>query len=287
VIWFGVQQGIERSVKVLMPALFALLVGLAVYNVIVGEGFGEALRYLFTPDFSRITGTTLLAAIGQAFFSIGVGMAGMMTFGAYLPREIPVVTCAIVIALVDTSVAILAGLVIFPMVFAQGLDAAGGAGLIFNTLPVAFAQMPGGGAVAALFFLLLAFAAITSLVGLLEAQVAWVMDRFGSSRHRAVAGVGALVFAGSMVGVLSFNAWADVRVFDLSLEAFLDFLPNQVMLPLGGLLIAIFAAWILPRAVAADAVNTAPRTFAAWRFLLRFVIPPAVLGILVYFVAGA
>lgn len=287
VIVFGVQQGIERTARVLMPALFLLLIGLVVYNVVEGGGMDAALAYLFTPDFSRIDGTVVLAAISQAFFSIGVAMGGMMTFGAYLPREIPVVTCAILIAVVDTSVAVLAGLVVFPMVFANGLDPAGGAGLVFETLTVAFAQMPAGDLVATLFFLLLAFAAITSLVGLLEAQVAWVMDRLRLSRAGAVLAVGLFVFCGTIVGSLAYNHWSGYGLFGRSLDTMLDFIPNQIFLPVGGLLIAVFAGWLIPYGAASKALATSEAVFNLWRFLIRIVIPPAVAGILIYFIVGA
>lgn len=282
VIWFGVQQGIERAAKVMMPSLLMMLVGLVIYNVVTGSGFSQSVQYLFVPDLSKVTGQTWLAAVSQAFFSIGVGMAAMMTFGAYLPREAPVVTYAIVIAMVDTSVAMLAGLVVFPMVFAQGMDAEGGAGLIFQTLTVAFAQMEGGQVVAVVLFSLLAFAAITSLVGLLEALVAWAMERFGWKRHRSVISVGGLVLAGSVIGALSFSAWSEVKMFGMTLEALLDFLPNQILLPIGGLLIALFAGWVLPRAVTTDAIGTQSPVYLVWLCLIRYLIPPILLAILLF-----
>lgn len=282
VIWFGVQQGIERTAKFMMPTLFLLLIGLVVYNVVAGTGFVQAVEYLFVPDFSKVSGHTVLAAISQAFFSIGVGMAAMMTFGAYLPRDVPVVSYAVV----DTSVAVLAGLVIFPMVFAQGMDAAGGAGLIFETLTVAFAQMEGGAVVAVMLFTLLAFAAITSLMGLLESLVAWGIDRFGWSRRRSVVCVGSLVFAGSVFGALAYSSWSGVHVFGMPLADFLDFLPNQIMLPLGGLFIAIFAGWMLPRTVAEGALETRSQIFSLWIGLVRYLMPPVVFTILLVGVLG-
>lgn len=286
VIWFGVQQGIERIAKFMMPSLLVMLIGLVIYNMVEGTGFSQAAAYLFVPDFSKVSGQTFLAAISQAFFSIGVGMAAMMTFGAYLPRDVPVVTYAIVIAFIDTSVAILAGLVVFPMVFAQGMDAAGGPGLIFQTLTVAFAQMEGGRVVAIVLFTLLSFAAITSLLGLLEALVAWAMDQFGWSRHRSVVSVGGLVLAGSVLGALSFSSWASVYVFGMTLDAFLDFLPNQIMLPVGGLLISIFAGWVLPRGVVEDAVGTRSQVLSLWITLVRYFMPPIVFGILLFGLLG-
>ena len=170
ILYAGVKDGIERAVTVLMPTLFGLLIVLVIFNIFVG-GFAEAVAWLFTPDFSKIDGGVFLAALGQAFFSIGVGMAAMMAYGSYLPRETRIASSAIIIVIADTGVALLAGLVIFPAVFNNGLDPAAGAGLIFQTLPVAFAQMPGGYFFACLFFLLLSVAAITSMVGLLESLI--------------------------------------------------------------------------------------------------------------------
>ena len=173
IIAAGVQQGIERAVKILMPMLFALLLLLMVFNVFTG-GMPQALDYLFTPDFSKVDGSTFLAALAQAFFSIGVAMAGMMMFGAYLPKTISIAQSAVIIVAADTAVALLAGLVIFPMVFHNHLDVGAGTGLIFQTLPVAFARMDGGAVVGAVFFLLLCVAAITSIVGLSEPVTGYV-----------------------------------------------------------------------------------------------------------------
>ena len=152
IIYAGLQDGIERAVVILMPGLFCLMFVLVIYNVFVG-GFPEAIDYLFSPDFSKITPTVILAALGQAFFSIGVALAGMMTFSAYLPSNVSISKSVVLIVIADTLVALLAGLVIFPAVFNNGLDPAGGPGLIFKTLPVAFAQMPGGHIVSVVFFL--------------------------------------------------------------------------------------------------------------------------------------
>ena len=189
IIYAGVQDGIERAVTMMMPLMFLLLLGLAAYNYVAG-GFDQALRWLFTPDFSKISFGTVLAAIGQAFFSIGVGMAGMMVYGSYLPKSISITQSVLIIVVADTGVALLAGLVIFPAVFHHGLDPAAGAGLIFQTLPVAFAQMPGGYLFSVLFFLMLSVAGITSMVGLVESVNAWLRRslRHAAAQERAAGG---------------------------------------------------------------------------------------------------
>ena len=286
IVYAGVRSGIERAVRVLMPTLFGLLVALAAYNLFAG-GFGQALTYLFAPDFSKVDGPMILAAVGQAFFSIGVAMAGMMTFGAYLPKRVSIAGSALIIVAADTLVALVAGLVIFPVVFNFGLDPAGGTGLIFQTLPVAFAQMPGGYLVSVLFFLLLSVAAITSMVGLVEPVTAWIQEHRGFERHKSalvvLTGIGLL----SLVSVLSHNVLSQVQLFGNGLAELFDFVPNQIMLPLGGLLIAVFAGWFVSRASAREELAMgSDALFDAWRFLVRYVASAAVLVIFLFGVSG-
>ncbi|MDA0791709.1 MAG: sodium-dependent transporter [Proteobacteria bacterium] len=281
IVFFGVNDGIERSVRVLMPTLFLLMVCLVNYNM-VNDGFDQAIDYLFTPDFSKVTPGMILAAIGQAFFSIGVAMAGMMVFGAYLPSSFSIARGAVMIILIDTVVALLAGLMIFPIVFRFGLDPAGGTGLIFQTLPIAFAQMPGGQFVAIIFFLLLSVAAVTSMVGLLEPLVAWVHDRWAVPRHRATVYTLAALGATSVFSVLSYNVISDWQVWGFNLNGVLDFVSNQIMLPIGGLLIALFAGWFVSRATLSDELAMAsPAMFSLWYLLIRFVAPIAIAVVLV------
>jgi NSS family neurotransmitter:Na+ symporter len=281
IICAGVQQGIERAVKILMPTLFALLLVLFVFNLFAG-GVPETLAYLFLPDFSKISADTFLAALSQAFFSIGVAMGGMMMFGAYLPKSISVAKCALIIVAADTGVALLAGLVIFPMVFNNGMAPDAGTGLIFLTLPLAFHQMWGGDVVAVLFFLLLSVAAVTSMVGLAEPITGTVMQWLKISRVKATLLATGTLLPFSIMSVLTYNHWADVALFGNSIGALVDYIPNQVFLPLGGLLIALLVAWFLPKHICADelAIET-PRYFNIWYQLMRFVVVPAIFVILV------
>ncbi|MDX1732825.1 MAG: sodium-dependent transporter [Halioglobus sp.] len=286
IIYAGVKDGIERAVSVMMPVMFLLLVGLAMYNFFAG-GFSEALTWLFTPDFSKITFRTVLAAIGQAFFSLGVAMAGMMVYGSYLPRSISITNSVLVIVLVDTGVALLAGLVVFPAVFNNGLDPAAGAGLIFQTLPVAFAQMPGGQLFSILFFLMLSVAGITSMVGLVESVTAWLEDRFGMPRHKSALLVVGSVAVFSVLSILSYNVLDELRIAGRNFNDSMDFFSNQILLPLGGLFIAVFAGWAMKRESTRDELTTlGPNAFALWHFLIRFVVPPAVAIIFVMGIAG-
>lgn len=281
IIYSGVKNGIERAVSVMMPLMFLLMFGLAVYNYFAG-GFGEAVRWLFTPDFSKIGPATVLAAIGQAFFSIGVAMAGMMTYGSYLPRSISITQSVIIVVLADTMVALLAGLVIFPAVFNNGLDPAAGAGLIFQTLPVAFAQMPGGYIFSILFFLMLSVAGITSMVGLVESVNAWAETRFSISRHRSAIIVVGSVAVLSIISLLSYNVMGEFAMGGRNFNDIMDYFSNQVLLPLGGLLIAVFAGWAMtPEATRDELTTLGPRSYTLWRFTIRYIVPPAVFIIFV------
>jgi neurotransmitter:Na+ symporter, NSS family len=282
IVYAGVKDGIERAVSVMMPIMFMLLVGLAVYNFFAG-GFNEALTWLFTPDFSKIDFGTVLAAIGQAFFSLGVAMAGMMVYGSYLPRSISITNSVLIIVLIDTGVALLAGLVVFPAVFHNDLDIAAGAGLIFQTLPVAFAQMPGGHIFSVLFFLMLSVAGITSMVGLVEAVTAWLEDRFEYSRHKAAIIVVGSVAGFSILSILSYNVIEELRIAGRNFNDAMDLFSNQILLPLGGLLIAIFAGWAMSREATRDELTSLnATTYAIWHFLIRFVVPPAVAIIFIF-----
>ena len=282
----GVRGGIERMVNLLMPLLFALLAVLALYNVFAG-GFVDALGYLFTPDFGKVTAPTVLAAVGQAFFSIGVAMAGMMAFAAYLPERVSIGRSAATIVAMDTLVALVAGLVVFPIVFRFGLDPASGEGLIFRTLPVAFGQMPGGHLVSVLFFALLAVAATTSMVGTLEPITAWLERRTGRGRVPCTLAVTAAVALVSLPAVFAHNLWADWRVWEVELLTLYDYLPTDVLLPLGGLLIAVFVGWrVTPEAARGELAELSPWLFRAWRASLRYVAIPAVLLILVFGLLG-
>ncbi|MDE0349754.1 MAG: sodium-dependent transporter [Gammaproteobacteria bacterium] len=286
VIAGGVRSGIERVVNVLMPLLFALLGGLVLYNVFAG-GMPEAVEYLFAPDFSKVTGATVLAAVGQAFFSIGVAMAGMMAYAAYLPRSVSIARSAGTIVAMDTLVALVAGLVVFPMVFRFGLDPASGEGLIFLTLPVAFAQMPGGHLVSVVFFVLLAVAAVTSMVGVLEPITAWVERKTGRGRVFCTVAATAVVALVSLPAVLAHNLWAEGELLGINLMTVYDYLPYDVLLPLGGLLIAVFVGWRVGAETARTELALAsPWMFLAWRRLLRYVAAPAVLVIFLLGLVG-
>jgi len=286
IIYSGVKDGIERAVVVMMPVMFLLLLGLAAYNYFAG-GFEQAVTWLFTPDFSRIGPGTVLAAVSQAFFSIGVAMAGMMTYGSYLPRSISITHSLPITVVADTAVALLAGLVIFPAVFHNGLDPAEGAGLIFHTLPVAFAQMPGGYLFSVLFFVMLAVAGITSMVGLVESINHWVEGHYGMSRHKSALLVIGSVAVLSVLSALSYNVMSEFTLAGRNFNDTLDYFATKLLLPLGGLLIAVFAGWAMTNAATRDELTSLNDfTYQLWHILIRFVVPPALLVILVVGLVG-
>ena len=280
IIYAGVTAGIERAVTIMMPLMFSLLVGLSIYNYFAG-GFIETLQWLFTPDFSKVSGATFLAAVGQAFFSIGVGMGGMMTYGAYLPRDFSIARGAGTIGLADTLIALLAGLVVFPAVFHFGLDMASGPGLIFQTLPVAFAQMPGGGVFAALFFVMLSVAGVTSMVGLLESVTSWTKETLNVSRQRSTILVVGSVTTFSVVSVMSYNVWAEYQLFGMNFNELTEALYDKLFLPMAGLLVALFTGWFMHRDASQDELRDDSQWFGLWRGLTRFIVVPAVALILI------
>ena len=265
VVMAGVHGGIERICKVLMPMLFVILIGLLIYVARTG-GLSESLTFLFEPDFSKLNGEAVLEALGHAFFTLSLGMGAMITYGSYLKSERHVIRDGIAVAVLDTVIALMAGAVIFAVVFAGGLEADGGPGLLFKTLPGLFASMPAGTIVAVLFFTLVIFAAWSSAVSLLEVVVAYLVDECQINRKLATCVVGAAIWA---VGLLS--AWnGDVM-------GFLDDLTTRYMLPLGGLLIAIAAGWMLTRkdreAGFASLPNSGAFLAVCWTLTIRFVTP--------------
>lgn len=281
VVAAGVEKGLERAVRFLMPALFVLLLVLAGYGMTTGH-FGEAVSFLFTPDFSKISGSTVIEALGQAFFTLSLGMGAIMAYGAYLPRDISVPRTAATVALADTGVALVAGLAIFPIVFAYGIDpGSGGPGLIFTSLPNAFEAMPFGTVYGMLFFALLSVAAWTSSISLLEPAVAYLVESMNMRRGAAAILVGAVGWGAGILSVLSFNVLSDVKIAGRDIQGFIEHVAANIMLPLGGLLIALFAGWALSRADSRDElVNIGDGTYNVWRSAVRYLAPILVLIVL-------
>lgn len=276
IAFLGLKAGVERAVSVMIPLLIVVMVLLAGYGML-SEGFAPAVSYLFEPDFSKINGSVFLAAIGQAFFSIGVGLAAMMTYGSYLPKSFNIPAGAGIIIAADTVIALLAGLVIFPLVFTFGLNPASGPGLIFETLPVAFAQMPIGRLFSILFFFSLSCAAITTMIGFVESLISFLIDEWKISRHRAAIIVFSTIAALSMLSIFSYNVFSHFKLYGMDFNALTDALVNNILLPLGGLLIVTFSAWFISRRTLLDQIDIGPVGFRVWLFLARFIAPAAII----------
>ena len=274
----GVKKGLEVAIRFLMPALFVLLLVMVGYAINSGE-FAHGLRFLFTPDFSKITGEGVLVAMGHAFFTLSLGMGAIMIYGSYMPKSASIARTSIIIALADTLVALLAGMAIFPIVFANGLEPGAGPGLIFQTLPIAFGQMPGGGFFGTVFFVLLVFAAWTSAISIIEPAVAWFVENKGWTRIKASLLCGMVTWLIGLGTVFSFNEWASFTLWGKTFFDLLDFLTSNIMLPLGGLFITIFAGWVMRSSSTADELALADNSvgYIVWRFLVRFVTPVAVI----------
>lgn len=272
----GVQSGLEKAVRFMMPGLFALLLILVGYAMTTGS-FGDGVRYLFEPDFSAITPQGILIAMGHAFFTLSLGMGAIMIYGSYLSHKESIVRTSITIAAADTIVALLAGMAIFPIVFANQLEPAAGPGLIFQTLPLAFGHMPAGTFFGVLFFLMVMFAAWSSSISLIEPAITWLVERHDMTRPAACVVSGVLTWVLGIGTVLSFNHWSDIRLFGKTFFDLLDFITASVMLPLGGLLIALFASRVMTRASTQQELGIGNTLgYRVWWFLVRYVTPAAV-----------
>jgi NSS family neurotransmitter:Na+ symporter len=278
VVTRGVQHGLEKSVRFMMPALFAILLMLVGYAANTGEYFDQGIHFLFDADFSKLTHESILIAMGHAFFTLSLGMGAIMVYGSYLPQKTSIFKVSVTISLMDTAVALLAGLAIFPLVFANGLEPGQGPSLIFETLPIAFGHMVGGEFFGGLFFMLLVFAAWSSAISLVEPIVAWLVENWNMSRLRATVVAGSIIWVLGLLTVFSFNIGSDWLVFGKTPFELLDYLTANIMLPLGGLLIALFAGWMMKRSSTVDELALGDGLlYKGWRILIRFISPLAIL----------
>ncbi len=277
----GVERGIERWSKILMPMLFVILLGLIMFSLTL-DGASKGIEFYLKPDLSKISGSTILAALGQAFFSLSLGMGTMITYGSYISKKDNLAVSAASVGLADTLIAVLAGLVIFPALFSVGVEPTDGPGLVFNVLPKIFEMMPGGTIVGVFFFVLLAIAALTSTVSLLEVPVAFLVDQRKWSRKKAVFVITGIVMLVGLpsalsqgtVPALSSMAWAGGKGF---LDV-MDFLFGNLSLSLGGLLLAILVGWVWgARNASEELLLGAPSAYRrlapGWSFMIKFVCP--------------
>jgi len=280
VVYFGVQKGIERGSKIMMPALLILLVIVMIKGISM-EGSGAGLEFILKPDWSKISATTVLLALGQAFFTLSLGMGAMLTYGSYMSEKDNIPSSAAQILVLDTLIAVIAGIAIFTAVFSTGLDPAEGPGLIFHTLPAVFTKMIGGHLFSIFFFILLSIAALTSTISLMEVITAYFVDELNWKRHSAVIVFGIVTILFGIPSALSFNVLNDFTIFGLTIFGLMEYLTANVMLPLGGMLIAIFIAyvWGFDKAVI-ELKKGAERFFERsgwsitfWKIILKYFAP--------------
>ncbi|MBH9538414.1 sodium-dependent transporter [Novosphingopyxis sp. YJ-S2-01] len=288
VIARGVGGGIEKIAVYLMPTFFILLIGITLYSLATGAA-GEAFAFLFAFDPSRLLhGNVMLSALGQAFFSLSLGSAMMITYGAYADRKTNLASTSAIIAAADTSVAIIAGLAIFPIVFAAGLASDSGPTLMFQVLPASFQTMPAGSFIGLLFFVMVLFAALTSSVALLEAPTAWVMKRLGLPRAVTAIGLGILAFAIGILSAMSFNSLENWHPLNFSIFegqnffSIVDIFTGKILLPLSAFLVSVFVGWIADKRLTDDENGISGGLHLTWRFLIAWLCPIAVGAILVF-----
>ncbi len=280
IVFSGVQRGIERASKIMMPVLFILLVVLMIRGLTL-PGAEKGINFLWNPDWSKITASTILLALGHAFFTLSLGMGAMLTYGSYMSEEDNVPTAAFQIVFLDTLIALIAGMAIFTSVFSVGLDPAAGPGLIFHTLPGVFVKMPGGYFFSILFFVALAIAALTSSISLLEVVVSYFVDELKWKRHKAAIVLGIITFLIGVPSALSFNLLQDFHIFGKNFFDIVDYLASNILLPLGGLLISVFVAWIwgLDKVIpnlkrgAEKLFNKYPWTVSFWKIFIKYLSP--------------
>jgi NSS family neurotransmitter:Na+ symporter len=275
----GIQKGIERASMIMMPILFCVLIFLVIYSGLTfGTHFKEAFLFLFEPDFSKITPSVALNAVGHAFFTMAIGVGAMCIYGSYIPRTISIGYSIVMTTFLDVLVALLTGLALYPIIFAHHLAPDSGPGLMFMTLPISFTHMPQGQSIGALFFLLLLFAAWTSSINIAEPLIASLCERAGYSRSKACWIVGAVAWTLGIVSVLSFNVWESVRIagvwtpFGLITDAV-----TNVILPLGGIGFCIFSGWVMKSRATQEELATSPWIFKIWRVSVRYIAPIALI----------
>lgn len=279
IISAGVQKGIERYSKIMMPMLFVILLILAIRSVTLPNGM-EGLTFLFKPDFSKINSDVILSAMGQAFFSMSIGMGILITYGSYFRKSTNLQHTALSVMVLDSLVAIMSGIIIFPAVFSFGIQPSQGPELVFITLPNVFEQMPFAVVWSAIFYILLAVAALTSTISLHEVVTAFMQEEFKISRKKAAWVVSGLVVALGVLSSLSFGVMKDFTIFGKTFFDFLDFITAKIMLPLGGMLICIFVGWRVDKHILQDELTNhgsiAFRFFTVYRFLLKYFAPIAI-----------
>jgi neurotransmitter:Na+ symporter, NSS family len=285
----GIRDGVEKAVKFMVPALFVILVVLVGYAAMTAE-FARAVQFMFSPDFSKINKNVVLLALGQAFFSLSVGGGGIIAYGAYLTKTASIPQTSLMVATANVSVDMLAGLAIFPIVFAYGLEASAGPGLIFETLPIAFGQMPGGRLFGTLFFILVFFAALSTSISMLASVVSRLVEVKGSSRPKMTALAGGLAWIIGLGSVFSFNIWSDFKPLsfieplrEATIFRIIDYFTVNVLVMISAFLIMVFVGWVMSEQATREELAIGNGlVYRSWRFIMRYLAPIAIVIIFVF-----
>ena len=277
----GIKGGIERAGKWMMPALFIFFVLLAIRSLTL-DGAIEGVKFMFVPDWSYLNMETLLNALGLAFFSLSVGVGAMITYASYLPKSETITSSAFNVAWMNIAISILAGLVIFPAVFALGYSPTQGPGLVFIILPAVFEQIPMGSVLVIVFFILLLFATLTSSISLLEITVSVFVKEKYAARRKLSWIVGAVIFIAGIPSALSFGHWSHITIMDKSIFDFIDYMTANVGMPLGALLFSLFAAYYYSTKITQQELNLSPAMYWIWRASVCVVAPVAIVTISLY-----
>ena len=285
----GLKNGIERMSNIMTPLLFVILLVFCV-NSLMMPGAADGLKFLFVPDFSKITPKVMLGALGQAFFSLSLGVSTLITYASYFKKDVPLVRSASIIAGLDTLFAIVAGLIIFPALFTYGIEPTEGPKLVFEVLPYIFSQTPGGQIWAAAFFFLLFLASITSTISMSEISISFFCEEWKMTREKAsmLNTVIAIVF-GSLCA-LSFGAAADWKIFGMTVFDLFNFTTANLLMPVCGIVFAIFAGWFMDKKLVRSQLTNDEtlkvRTYKSIVFSLRYIAPLAILSIFLYQLLG-
>ena len=278
----GVHRGLELFIRWAMPLLFVLVFVLLGYSVVSGN-FAQGFSFLFSFNIKDITNETILSAMGHAFFTLSLGMGAIMAYGSYLPKKVSIVPAVGIIAILDTLVALVAGLAIFPIVFANGLSPSAGPGLIFQTIPLAFGQLPAGTFFGTIFFILVGVAALTSAVSLLEPALAFFVEKYQQTRTRIALILGGICWILGIGTILSFNIWSNFHIVgSLTVFDFLDYVAQKVLLPVGGFLIVIFVAYKLPSQLVMEKLHINKKYAYLWKALVSVITPLSIIIIFLH-----
>lgn len=276
----GLNKGIEKFVLIFFPLMLLILFGLIIYSIAHGY-FQSGFEFVFRPNFFQFSMQTVLIAMGEAFFSLGLGVGVMMMYGAYLPKNVSIRSTALWITFIDVSIALLAALAIFPIVFAHGIDPTIGPSLIFKSLPLAFADLPAGRIISAAFFTMLTLATVTATIALLEPIVALLIKRTPLTRIWATILSSLVLWLVGLLSLFSFNIWSAFQILSHSLFSFIDYVVAHFILSLSGLLLAIFITYFLPRKQSQAELQLKTSIFNIWFYCLKYITPFGILAVLI------